>query len=182
MRLLFYFIISILLILSQFNLSALQYIKKGEALKMLLPADQKLYKEKIKITKDQAAYLNDEYNGDYIKGEKFIIYFSRNEDGDITDYAVLMTEIIYEYSAYHIFAIGFNGDKSVKEVIIVELTDEVVYIMNNELFLDQFKDSRPEELELSENIDAVTGATESSELLILSIKKARYLIDLLEVK
>lgn len=155
------------------------YLSFGDALKSVLPTGQKLFKEEITLDKTQAKYLNKKYESDYRKNEKMTIYFTKDDQENITGYAIVLEDILWEYVAYHKWAIGYKPDGTINGIGIISLTDEYTFEMPDPRFLGQFKDKLPKDIKMPGNVDAMTGATMSSELLLSTTFKAWEIIQYL---
>lgn len=158
------------------SLHALKVAQLKDALKTALPAG-KAFKTEITLTDETVAAMNAKFNSDYFKGEKFTIYSSKDEKGKILGYAVYMVEVLTKYNTYHRWVFAFDDKKNYQNVFLLEMTDEWSQRINNAAFLKQFRNVKDiNKLKVNDTIDAVTTATESTELLILSIKKADYVL------
>lgn len=112
------------------------------------------------------------YDSDYKKNETLTVYYTKNSQGAVTSYAVVLTNILWKYVASHEWALAFNPDGSIRGIRILSLTDEFTYDMPDLRFLSQFEGLLPDDIRMPGNVDAVTGATMSSELLVRSTEKA----------
>ncbi len=155
------------------------YLSFGDALKGVLPQDQKLYKEVVQLTKVQAKHLNKTYDADYRKNEKLTIYFTKDESETITAYAIVLEDILWEYVAYHKWALGYTPQGELRGIRIINLTDEYTFDMPDPRFLKQFDGLMPADIKMPGNVDAMTSATMSSELLVSSTFKAWEIIQFL---
>ena len=158
-------------------LAAETYLSLKDALKLLLPAGQKYFKLDISLTEDQAKTLNTKWdNGGFSKGDPFTLYYAKDESGKVTGMAMEMTEILLKYSASHTWVIGVGPDLRLTGVSMVEITNDHAYGLSSKAFQAQFAGKDPAALRLGKGVDAVSGATDSSQLLIDSAQKVLYLI------
>lgn len=160
-------------------LSAKNYGSLKASLKAVLPAHQKIYKRSLKLTKEHAKKLNTFGEGDFIKGESFTIYYTKNTDGSTHTAAVEIMEILTKYQAIHIWVIGIKPDGTRTGMAVRELTDHYSFPLAETSFTDRFP-SRIEEKSSREitSIDVIAGATESSYLLRYSVKRTLYILEL----
>jgi hypothetical protein len=167
------------LILAIQGLPAKSFDTLKSALKQTLAQNSgsELNKKTVKITKNQAAFMQKEFGSLIEDGEKFKIFMGKDTEENVLWYAIEMVDILERYGSYHRWVHVFNPDLTVKQVFLVELTDEYSYALDNDSFLQQFSGRSVSDLNISSNIDAVTGATMSSDLLVNSIKMAHYIID-----
>lgn len=169
------FILFILIIIT--STQAVRYESQKNALKDIFSGYSKVMKKDVKLSKSDAEEINAMYGGGHRKNEKFSIYYAKNDSGEVDLYALTMLEILDQYAAYHTWVIVFDKDFVIKEVVVLELTDEYTYGMSSPVFLDQFQGKKHDECEIADTVDAVSGATMSSELFVLSLKKARHIIN-----
>ena len=155
---------------------AVRYETKKDALKAIFKNHSTVMKKDVKLTAEDAKDINGKFGGGHRKGEKFSIYYAKGDDGEVELYAVTMLEILEKYMAYHTWIIVFNSDFTIREVVMIELTDEYTFGMSSPLFLDQFAGKTAGDCVITETVDAVSGATMSSELFVTSLEKAEYLI------
>ena len=156
--------------------NALRYESNKDALKRIFNSYGKVMKKDVKLTQDDADMINTKFGGGHRKGEKFSIYYARDRSGKVELYAVTMLEILEKYAAYHTWVIVFDASLTIQKVVILELTDEYTFGMSSALFLDQFAGKKASECVIGDTVDAVSGATMSSELFVTSLEKAEYLI------
>ncbi len=83
----------------------------------------------------------------------------------------------YGYSSDINLIVGFNKDKTIREVIVLEQqeTPGLGGEITSEKFLFQFKDKKIDDINLKQNsngIDGVTGATVSSNAVVVAVRAA----------
>jgi hypothetical protein len=158
-------------------LAANTYMELKDALKLLLPAGQKYFKIDIALTAEQAKVLNTKWgDSGYVKGDPFALYYSKDASGKVTGYAMEMTEVLVKFSSSHKWVIGVKPDMTLSGVAMIEITNDHAYGLSAKAFQAQFTDKNPATLQLGKGIDAVTGATDSCQLVIDSAQKVLYLI------
>ena len=140
-----------------------------------LPPGQKVYKVVQKLTADQAGTVNSRWGGGFQAGDDFTWYYTKDASGKVTGQAVEMTEVLDKYSAYHRWVLGFKPDGTLTALTVLELTNDHTYPMGKASFQKQFAGKDPAKAKLGAGIDAVTGATESCQLLAESLQRAAWL-------
>jgi hypothetical protein len=165
-----------LLLLNISIVNGKEYISLKESLKRVLSEGETVLKKDIHLSKQDVEFLNKMYNSDHFDGEKITIFYGKNAKGEITWYLVSMVEIIREFNSYHNWALAFNADMTIKKVFLIKLLDEYSFVLDNENFLNQFVSKESMTLSLLKNIDGISSATMSCNLLIGSLKKAEFLI------
>jgi hypothetical protein len=168
--------IIVLLAIVLVSAGAVRYESKKKALKEIFKNHSTVMKKDVKLSIEDAADINDKFGGGHRKGEKFSIYYARNDAGEPELYAITMLEILEKYMAYHTWVVVFDSEFTIQKVVMIELTDEYTFGMSSPLFLDQFSGKKAAECVIAESVDAVSGATMSSELFITSLEKAEYII------
>jgi hypothetical protein len=152
-------------------LAALDFTPLGQALKQALPPDQ-AYQTILRIDTDQARQLS----GGYRAGESFTVYYTKNAAGTVTGRAIELKEILVKYGVLHRWVIGLRPDGSLSAVVVTRLGDAHAFPVADPRFLGQFPGKPATGLALGSHLDAMTGATESSQLLVDSIGRARALV------
>ena len=137
------FLIFMGLFLLTSTLYSAKYFELKEVLKKIIPASQKVFQNKVELTKEQSDYLNKTWDGRYIKGDKFTIYYSKDEKTNVSCYAVEMAEILEKYKSYHRFLIAFDAARKIKQVFIMELQDDHAILINVPVFYNQFTNRDP---------------------------------------
>ena len=153
------------------------YMELKDAIKLLLPTGQKYFKADIAVTAEQAKVLNTRWtDGGYQAGDPFTLYYTKDASGAVTGMAMEMTEVILKYSSSHRWMIAVKPDKTLFGVAMLEITNDHAYGMSNKAFQAQFTNKNPAAMKLGGGIDAVTGATDSVQLLIDSTQTVLDLI------
>ncbi len=165
----------ILLASLAFAAQATTYAKLSDALKQLLPAGQKVYKTKFVLTEAQADAMNGFGKGDFAEGDDFDVYYTKNNQGQVTGTAVQILEILLKWKAYHTWVIGLSPNGKLTGVSVLELTDKYSFPLSGAAFLGQFPGKVPAQMIVGKGMDAVSGASESSKLLSASLQRAAYI-------
>ena len=157
--------------------SANTYMELKEALKLLLPTGQKYFKQDLALTDAQAKVLNTKWDNDgYEPGDPFTLYYTKDSSGKVTGMAMVMNEVILRFTSSHTWMIGVKPDLSLSGVAMLEITNYHAYGLSSKAFQAQFTAKNPATAKLGNGIDAVTGATDSCQLVIDSAQKVLYLI------
>jgi hypothetical protein len=123
-----------------------------------------------------AKELNSKFSGGYSRGEKFTVHCITDTAGSVATFFLPMTEVLEEYGSYHKWALVFFADMSIRNMYLIQLTDEYSFALEDAAFLNQMKGKRAMSLKMGEGIDAVSGATMSCELALESLKKAEMIL------
>jgi hypothetical protein len=153
------------------------YMELKDALKLLLPTGQKYFKTDIALTAEQAKVLNTKWgDGGYLKGDPFVLYYTKDAAGKVTGMAMEMTEVLLQFSSSHRWVIGVTPEMKLSGVAMIEITNDHAYSLSGKAFQAQFVGKDPATVKLGKGIDALTGATDSCQLVIDSAQKVLYLI------
>ena len=74
------------------------------------------------------------------------------------------------YRAYHHVGVALRPDGTIKTVAVMDLKAEKPQEVATEQFLGQFADKTSRTLRFAEDINAVSGATESSRTVLTAVK------------
>ena len=147
-----------------------KYMTLGQAVKGFLPQGSKVFKVTRELSKDQRIRLKEDY-GWTATEDSYVFYVGRNPEGEPQGYVFVVPEIFN--TCFHKYAIGLSSQGEVLDTAIVELSCPRAFPVNRKSFLRQFRHKRhTHALTLGEDIDAVTGATLSSETTSLATRKA----------
>lgn len=156
-------------------LHAATYSTLSASLKQLLPAGQKAFKTKFVATDAQAKALNAFGDGDFLGGDEFDVYYTKDAQGKVSGTAIQLVEMQPKWKSSHTWVIGIGSDGKLTGVSILELTDKYTFPLAQPVFLKQFPGKPAAQIGLGKGMDAVAGASESSALLAASIKRAAYI-------
>lgn len=156
------------------SLHAATYSTLSAALKQLLPAGQKAFKTKFVATEAQAKALNAYGEGDFREGDAFDVYYSKDAQGKVSATAVQLEEYQPKWKSTHTWVVGIGADGKLTGVAVLELTDKYTFPLAQPGFLKQFVGKPAAQIGLGKGMDAVSGASESSQLLAESIHRAAY--------
>lgn len=156
-------------------LQAATYSTLSAALKQLLPAGHKAFKTKFVVNDAQAKALNAFGEGDYLEGDAFDVYYSKDPQGKVSGIAVQLVEMLPKWKSSHSWVIGVAPDGKLSGVAVLELTDKYTFPMALPAFLKQFPGKPAAQIGIGKGMDAASGASESSHLLASSIRRAAYI-------
>lgn len=155
---------------------AVKFMTVEEAVKAFIPADAKIFKTTKRLTDSQRQRLAVDY-GWNAKDEDYVFYVGKRGDAPAA-YVFLVPEVFN--TCFHKYAVGMQASGEVIETVIVELSCPRALPVNKKAFLGQFKGKRHSDaLTTKSDIDAVTGATLSSEATAIATRQAVSLHNLL---
>jgi hypothetical protein len=161
---------------------AVEFMSLKEAIKHFLPEGSSPYKVTKTIPDDKYAALKKKYHlkdtpdfKDTLKKGPYTIFLAKDANKKPAMYIMILEQ--YWRTCYHKFAVGVTPDGAVKEIVVVELNCKYAYPINKKSFLKQFKGKKAPggkavKIEVGKDIDAVSGATRSSELTAIIIRRA----------
>lgn len=158
---------------------AAKYMSLGQAVKTFIAKDNKVVKTTKRLTAAQKKRLEADY-GWKAKKDTYTFYMGKKGDA-VQSYVFVVPEIFN--TCFHKYAVGMNQDGQVIETVVVELSCPRAFPINKKSFLSQFKEKRHVHALTTRggaaDIDAVTGATLSSEATATAARKAVSLHNLL---
>jgi hypothetical protein len=150
--------------------SAIKYMSIGDAVKTMIPAGSAV----VKVTKALSAADKARISRDYgwtPSEDSYVFYAGKDQAGNRTGYVYIQPEIFN--TCFHKYAVGMTPDGVVVDTVIVELSCPRATPINKKSFLKQFRDkTHNDALTTKLDIDAVTGATLSSESAAQATRKA----------
>jgi len=156
---------------------AVKYMSLKKAVTTFIPKGAKILKATKSLTPEQRQRLIRDY-GWTPKKDQYTFYVGRGADGKALGYVIIVPEIFN--TCFHKFAVGMKPDGEVIDTVIVELSCPRAMPINKKSFLKQFRSKRhTDPLTVRSDIDAVTGATLSSESACQATRKAVSLHNLL---
>lgn len=149
---------------------AVKYMSIGDAVKSFVPEGDKIVKVSKKLTADQKKRIINDYSWAPSE-DKYTFYAGKNGGGERTAYVYIQPEMFG--TCFHKYAIGMKPDGEVVETVIVELSCPRATPINKKTFLKQYRGKKhTDALTIKKDIDAVTGATLSSEAASIATRKA----------
>lgn len=161
-----------LALLAACALHAANYESLSGALRKVLPAGQKVFKTKLVLDKGQAKTLNEFGHGDFLADDAIDVYYTKDDKGQLGGTAVQLEEYLVRWKSKHIWVVGLAPDGKLTGISVVELTDKYAYPLGEPGFLKQFPGKPPAQSLFGKGMDAVSGASESCQLLSSSIQRA----------
>lgn len=161
---------------------ATEFMKLKDAIKHFMPAGSKPFKVTKTVPDSEYAKLKKRFRledkpefKDAFKKGPYTIYITRDASNNPTMYIMILEQ--YWKTCYHKFAVGVTPDGTVQEAIILELNCKLAYPVNKKSFLKQFKGKKAQKgkkpkVELGQDIDAVSGATMSSQVSAIVVRRA----------
>lgn len=141
----------------------------GQAVKTFIPKDAKIFKTTKGLSSAQKKRLEQDY-GWVPKKDKYVFYVGKKKKEPVA-YVFVVPEIFN--TCFHKYAVGMKPSGEVIETVIVELSCPRAFPINRKSFLSQFKEKEHKHpLTVRSDIDAVTGATLSSEATATATRKA----------
>jgi Na+-translocating ferredoxin:NAD+ oxidoreductase RnfG subunit len=153
-----------------------EYLTLKDAVKHFISADAKLSKVEKTIPKDKLDALKKQFDleksadfNDKISEGPYTFYVGRDAAGNASAYVLILDQ--YWRTCYHKYVVGITPDGKIKEIIVMELNCKYEYAINKKSFLNQFqgKNAPPK---IGKDVDAVTGATASSEATAIVARRA----------
>lgn len=157
--------------------SAVKYMSLKKAVTAFLPAGAKVFKITKPVTAESRARFERDYGWLPDRAE-YTFYVGQDAAGAVQAYVVIVPEIFG--TCFHKYAVGLKPDGEVIDVAVIELSCPRATPINRRSFLKQFQQKRhTDPLTVKADIDAVTGATLSSETTARAARKAASLHNLL---
>lgn len=157
--------------------AALKYMSLKEAVTRFLPGGAKITKITKVVTPEVRKRLLSDYGWKPEK-DQYTFYVGRDASGQVQAYVLIVPELFG--TCFHKYAVGLKPDGEVIDVAVVELSCPRAMPVNRRSFLKQFKEkTHKDALTTHADVDAVTGATLSSETTARATRKATSLYNLL---
>jgi hypothetical protein len=109
------------------------------------------------------------------------VYYSKTKEGAIDAYAFVLSDVLLKCGGVHKYCIKVSSAGKVEGVKILELNCPYSFAINNERFLNRLKTLNTANADKT-HIDAVTGATTSSKLSVMVVRRALLLSELIKGK
>jgi hypothetical protein len=151
-----------------------------DAVGSLLGEGHKIYQKEIGLTKDVKQVLKEKLWWEP-QESSIKVYYSKTPDGAVEAYAFVLSDILLKCGGVHKYCIKVSSKGQVEGVKILELNCPYSFAINNERFLNRLKLLNVTNADKM-HIDAVTGATTSSKLSVMIIRRALLLFELLKGK
>jgi hypothetical protein len=167
---------------------ATQFMGLKEAIKYFLPPGSKVSKVSKSIPKDKYKMVEKRFRlrstddfKEALPVGPYTVYIGRDASQKANMYILVLEQ--YWRTCHHKYAIGIEPNGKIKEVVVVELNCRFANPINRKSFLKQFKDKsatpgKPVPIDVGHDIDAVSGATMSSEVTAIVSRRALALFEL----
>ncbi len=167
---------------------ATQYMGLKEAIKYFLPEGSKVSKitksipkSKYKMIEKRFRLRSTEDFKETLPVGPYTVYIGRDASNKVNMYILILEQ--YWRTCYHKYAIGIEPNGEIKEVIVVELNCRFATPINRKSFLKQFKGKKappgkPVPIKVGHDIDAISGATVSSEVTAIVSRRSLALFEL----
>jgi hypothetical protein len=148
---------------------AAKYMSLGEAVKMFIPKEAKIFKTTKQLSTQQKLRLSTDYGWSPEKNE-YVFYVGKKGETPVS-YVFVVPEVFN--TCFHKYAVGMKPNGEVIETVIIELSCPRAFPVNKRSFLSQFDGKKHSDaLATGHDIDAVTGATLSSAATASAARKA----------
>lgn len=156
-------IISLLLFVS----SVLGITKKEFIIKYK-SSDTKMSKSVITLTQeDKKIFSKDASYHTLANNYPFIL--TRNSNGKLIDAFCFVNVMHKKFSEYHNLGVALNGDGSIKAVELIGVHGKYGAMLQTKSFQSQFSNKKVGKLHFGKDINGVTGATESAEVVVEAV-------------
>ena len=159
------------------NAGAMKYMGLKDAIKHFLPEGATLSKVTKDLSAAQASSLSAKYGlkdtadfKDTLKAGSHTVYVGRGSDGNAQIYIFVLDQ--YWRTCFHQFAVGVTPDGKIKEVAAMDLPCKYQRPIAKKSFLSQFSGKNGSTARLGKGVDAITGATASSEATTIIARRA----------
>lgn len=139
---------------------------------------REIYQNYIKVTTDVKQILEEKLWWEP-QESRIKIYYNKTQDGAIEAYVFVLSDTLLKCGGRHKYCIKVSSKGQVEGVKILELTCPYSFPINNERFLNRLKLLNAANAD-NISIDGVTGATISSKLTIMIMRRALLLFELLK--
>jgi hypothetical protein len=155
---------------------AAKYMSIDDAVKMFVPAGDQVVKVSKALTGEQKKRIAVDYGWAPADGK--YTFYAGKRGGKRTAYVYIQPELFG--TCFHKYAVGIKPTGEVIDTVVVELSCPRATPTNKKSFLKQYRGKQhTDPLTINKDIDAVTGATLSSETASIATRKAVSLHNLL---
>ncbi len=162
-RTLLFALISLLIIIQ--SIGAADFPTKKAFIKRNLPTGSKMKKVSLALTEKQQKELKKSYNLPKVD-EKITFITANSAEGKVVGSYAFIFRLLKQYNEPHTVGIALNADGSLKEVALVGTHSEYGTRINKKSFLGQFAKKSSSELSIGDDINAVSGATMSCQVVV----------------
>jgi hypothetical protein len=148
---------------------AVQYISKEAFIEQNIPAGSKLSEKVISLERKEQDTMARRFNLESVPASVPYV-LGKDKNGALTGAVSFLVLHGGTYRAYHHVGVALNPDGTIKTVAVMDLKAEKPQEMATEEFLGQFAGKSSRTLRFGEDINAVSGATESSRTVLIAVK------------
>ncbi|MBW1914439.1 MAG: FMN-binding protein [Deltaproteobacteria bacterium] len=136
----------------------------------------------IELTSEQKQSLAENHNWTNV-ADRYKFYYSKSKSGDPEAYAIVLIDILPACDGVHKYCVGIDKEGNILGVKILELSCDRSYMISSASFLYQFSAYNIENgQEKQKRYDAITGATQSTDLTRDVVMRALELFIILKSK
>jgi hypothetical protein len=161
--------------------AAIKYMSTKEAIKHFLPSGAQVSKVSKTLPAGKLAALKKKYDlndstdfKNTLTAGPHTVYIGRGKDGKAQIYIFIMEQ--YWRTCYHKFVVGVTPDGSIKELKPMDFPCKYERPIAKKSFLKQFTGKKVKggkvPAKLKQDIDVVTGATASSNVATIVVRRA----------
>ncbi len=148
---------------------AVQYISKEAFIERHIPEGSELSEKVISLERKEQETMARRFNLQSVPSSiPFVL--GKDKSGALTGAAGFLVLHGRTYRAYHHVGVALNPDGTIKAVAVMDLKAEKPQEVATERFLAQFANKSSKTLRYGEEINAVSGATESSRTVLIAVK------------
>jgi hypothetical protein len=148
---------------------AVQYISKEAFIEQNIPEGSELSEKVISLERKEQDTMARRFNLESVPA--FVPFvLGKGKEGALTGAVSFLVLHGAVYRAYHHIGVALNPDGTIKTVAVMDLKAEKPQEMATEEFLGQFAGKSSRTLRFGEDINAVSGATESSRTVLIAAK------------
>jgi hypothetical protein len=138
----------------------------------------KIYEKDMQLTPDIKKILKQKLYWEP-KESSIKVYYSKTSSGAVEAYAFVLSDTLMQCGGRHKYCIKVSSKGQVEGVKVVELTCYRSFAISNERYLDKLRVMNITNADKTK-IDAITGATISSKLTVMVVRRALALFELLK--
>jgi Na+-translocating ferredoxin:NAD+ oxidoreductase RnfG subunit len=158
--------------------NAQKSIPTKDAVVSFLGNASKIYEKDMLLTPDIRKTLKQKLYWEP-KESSIKVYYSKTPSGAVEAYAFVLSDTLMQCGGRHKYCIKVSSKGQVEGVKVLELTCYRSFAISNERYLDKFKVMNTTNADKTK-VDAITGATISSKLTVMVVRRALALFELLK--
>jgi Na+-translocating ferredoxin:NAD+ oxidoreductase RnfG subunit len=158
--------------------NAQKSIPVKDAVVSFLGDASKIYEKDMQLTSEIKRALKQKLYWEP-KESTIKVYYSKTPSGAVAAYAFVLSDTLMQCGGRHKYCVKVSSQGQVEGVKVLELTCYRSFAISNERYLDKFKIMNTTNADKTK-IDAITGATISSKLTVMVVRRALALFELLK--